>query len=437
MTRHLETNSSGIHVPAIKQSTLSNGARVVSEYHPNSHAVCIGVFVNIGTRDEPAGLEGASHFVEHMVFKGTETRDSYEISRTLEAVGGDLNAYTSREETCFHATCLKDHLPLAVDLLADLLSNAEFDLNDFKKERDVILQEIRMSNDDVDELVYDIFFKHSFKGSNLSKNILGTNKSLAAITRKKLYEYYQSRYFGSNVVVSVVGHVNHEDICELLERKLVMRRKTKPIKAHRRKPAIHPFVKVESRKLEQVHVLMGVPSASSKDRARFESYILNTALGGGMTSRLFQKIREKQGLSYTVYSTTYPFIDTGLMITYAATSKKNVMKVVKAIANEMKIIKARGLKKSELEAYKTQVIGEILLDADNIENRMQSLGGNMLFHGVPRTVDDVVKDVRAISVDSMRNYLDTFFDLDKLGVIVMGDVAVDKTKAAIEKVIGR
>lgn len=436
MKHHLETNPLGIHVPVIKNSTLSNGARVVSEFHPTSNAVSIGMFVDVGTRDEPTGLEGAAHFVEHMVFKGTETRDAYEIARSLEAVGGDLNAYTSREETCFHATCLKDHLPLAVDVLADLLSNAEFDLSDFKKEREVILQEIRMSNDDVDDLVYDIYFKHSFKNSHLSRSILGTNKSLQGITRKKLYDFYQSRYFGSNIVVSIVGHVNHEEVCELLERKLVLRRKAKPLKTHRRKPNIHSFVKVEAKKLEQVHVLVGLPSPSVKDRFRFESYVLNTALGGGMTSRLYQKIREKRGMSYTVFSSTYPFIDSGLMITYAATSKKHLSAVVRAILSEIKLIKSKCLKKSELEAYKTQVIGEILLDADNIENRMQSLGANMLFHNKPRSIDDVVKDVQRINIDSMKAYLDKYFDTDKVGVLIMGDVAVDKTKSSIEKIIG-
>lgn len=432
-----ETDSTGVILPEIQKSTLSNGARVVTENHPGSHAVSIGFFVNMGTRDEPKGLEGAAHFVEHMVFKGTETRDAYEIAKTLEAVGGDLNAFTSREETCFHATCLKEDLATAVDVLADLMSNAEFDLSDYKKEREVIIQEIRMTNDDVDELIYDLYFKYAYKGSNLSRSILGTPKSLNAITRKQLYDFYQSRYFGSNVIISAAGHVNHAELCELLERKLVLKRKAKPVKALRRRPSVQPFVKVEDKNLEQVHVLMGLPSPSAKDPQRFESYVLNTALGGGMTSRLYQKIREKKAMSYSVYSSCYPFVDTGLMVTYAATSKKHLTAVVRAILRELKLLKSKGLRRSELESYKTQVIGELLLDSDNIENRMQSLGGNLLYHGIPRTTADVVNDIRSVTVESMQAYIDKYIDLDRLGVLIMGNLSVDKTKESVQKILNQ
>lgn len=430
-----ETESNGILLPVIKTSTLSNGAKVVTEYHPTSKAVCIGLFVNVGTRDEPKGLEGAAHFIEHMVFKGTETRDAYEIARSLEAVGGDLNAYTSREETCFHATCLREHLPMAVDVLADLLSNAQFDLRDFKKEREVILQEVRMSNDDVDELVYDFYFEKAFKGNDLSRPILGTQKSLQGITRRKLVDFYHRRYFPPNMVVSVVGHAQHEEVCEILERTLHVRKKAVPVRSLRRKPIVKNFVKVENRSLEQVHVLVGLPSASAKDKARFESYIVNAALGGGMTSRLYQKIREKRGMSYTVYSSVHPFSDTGLMITYAATSKKHLTAVVRAILREIKSLKVKGMRTSEIEAYKTQVIGEILLDADNIENRMQSLGANLLLHGRPRTVEDVVADVKSVNADTVQNFFRKYFDLEKMGILVMGDVPVERTEKLLSQIL--
>jgi predicted Zn-dependent peptidase len=420
--------------PIFKKSVLSNGVRILTEHHPSSRAVCAGVFVDLGTRDEPDDMIGAAHFIEHMVFKGTETRDAYEISKSLEAVGGDLNAYTTREQTCFHATSLKEDLNLSLDLLSDLMSNALFEVNDFKKERDVILQEISMASDEHDDYIFDLAFESAFKGHELGRSILGTPKTLNLITRKKLFDFYNRRYLGPNMIVCVAGHVSHEEVVETLSRTLNLRRRPQVVAA-RRRPQVKQFVKVVNKPSEQLHILLSMPSLSVKDKMRFESYIANAALGGSMTSRLYQRVRENLGLAYTIYSYLQPFHDTGLQMIYAGTSNKHLKKVMSSMTREVERLQKKGLGRSELEFYKTQVVGGLVLDADDIESRMNSLGYSEMTFGEYRTVDQTIADIEKISVDSMNVFLKKHFDMNKVGAIVIGDVNEDRTHSAIEKML--
>jgi len=420
--------------PVYKKTILDNGVRILTEHHPSSRSVCAGIFVNLGTRDEPDDIVGAAHFIEHMVFKGTETRDAYEIARSLEAVGGELNAYTTREQTCFHATCLKEHLPLSLDVLSDLMSNAQFDANDFKKERDVILQEINMSADQHDDYIFDMAFEASFKGHELGRSILGTAKSLSTITRKKLVDFYNRRYQGPNMIVCVAGHVHHEEVVDMMARTLSLRRR--PFQPPpRKKPTFKPFLKVLSKPAEQEHVLLALPSVSLRDKIRFESYIANTALGGSMTSRLYQRIREKQGLAYTVYSYIQPFSDSGLQMVYAGTSAKSLKKVLDSVVKEFTHLSKKGLSKSELEYYKRQVIGSLVLECDDIENRMNSLGYSEMAHGEYRSVDHAITDLQNVTVDSMNAYLKKYFDISRPGAIVVGNVNEARTEALIKSAL--
>lgn len=417
--------------PLYKKTVLENGVRVLTEHHPLSRAVCAGIFITLGTRDEPEDMVGAAHCIEHMVFKGTETRDAYEIAKSLEAVGGDLNAYTTREQTCFHATSLKEHLSLSLDVLSDLMSNAQFGANDFKKEREVIVQEINMSADQHDDYIFDLAFENSFKGHELGRSILGTSKTLNQITRKKLVDFYNRRYQGSNMIVCVAGHVSHEEVVDMVGRMLSLRRR--PFNPPpRKKPTFRPFTKVVNKQAEQAHVLMVFPSLAVKDKSRFESYIANAALGGGMTSRLYQKIREKKGLAYSVYSYLQPFHDAGLQMIYAGTSSKHIKNVLATSLREIKLMQKKGLSKAELEYYKTQVVGSLILESDDIETRMNSLGYNEMIFGEYRSVDAVVADLEKVTVDSMNGFLKKYFDISRLGTIVIGDVNEDRIKKMIK-----
>lgn len=417
--------------PVFKKTVLDNGVRVVTEHHPYTRSVSTGLFVSQGARDEPIGQAGIAHFIEHMVFKGTETRDAYEIVRSIEAVGGELNAYTTQEYTCFHTTTLKEHLALSLDVLNDLITSAQFEPSDMKKEREVILQEIRMSSEELDESTYDLFFELAFKDHELGYPILGTPKSLQGLTRKKLLDFYNRRYHGSNIILSVAGHVDHDEVVDLARRTLPGRRRTLQ-RGTRRRPSLKRVLKAINRPTEQVHILVSLPSCSLKAKHRAESYILNASLGSGMTSRLFQKIREKSGLAYIVDSNNLPYSDTGVLAIYAATSKKNLKKVLGQISRELINLKKKGLSHSELNFYKKQVIGDIILDADDVDSRMTDIALNEMLFGHYVNLEDEIKSIEMVSFESIQNYIKRYFDFSKLGVLVLGDVTEGPTNRYLQ-----
>lgn len=422
--------------PIFKKTILSSGVRVVTELRPYAKAASVGFFIDAGTRDEPNTMYGAAHFVEHMVFKGTTTRDAYEIARSMEAVGGALNAYTSREETCYHATCLSEHLPLAIDVLTDLVCNAEFTTTDFRREKEVIKQELSTSSEDAEDYIYDLYYSEAFRGHEMANPILGHTKSLDQMTRKKLIDFYHGLYHGKHLVVAASGRVNHEEICAQLERTLTMRRK-KAMLRERTRPKHRAFVKVDSRDGDQVHCVIGLPCAGLRDRDRFEAYVVNAALGGGMTSRLYQRIREKMGLSYSVYSTYHGFTDHGLLTVYFATAKKNLQPAISAVLGELNSLYRKGLTAAEINYYRTQVVGELTLDSEDIDSRVQAIGSQELLFEQHRPIDDIVRDIEKVNVESIKSFTKKFFATSKIGVVVFGDVPSDKTGAWIKKQLGR
>jgi predicted Zn-dependent peptidase len=407
--------------PVFNRTTLTNGVRVVTEHHPFTRSVAAGIYVNLGTRDEPDILNGAAHFIEHLVFKGTRKRSAFEIAKSLEEVGGDLNAYTSREYTCFHATSLREHLPLAMDVLVDLISRAQFSVSDFDTERDVVQHEIDMSADDLEEYIFDLYFENAYEGHQLGRPILGTPASLRSMDRRQVHDYYRSRYRGSNLIVSVAGNVDHEEVVKSVEKALGHQRGRVP-KSVRRKPKIKGFRKFIHRPSEQVHILLGGPSCSFRDEYRFESYIVNALLGGGMTSRLYQAIREKRGLTYSVYSYLVSFTDTGLLMFYASTAPKNVKKVLNLIRQGVFNLRRRGISQRDLNLFKTQVKGQILLGADDVENRMNSLAVNEMIFGEYRPVDEVINEIEGITLRSIHEYLNKYISTESMGLLLIGDL---------------
>lgn len=422
-----------------KKSVLSNGVRVVTEDHPDSRGVSCGFWIETGTRNETEKNQGISHFVEHLVFKKTKNRSAYEIARDMEAVGGDLNAFTSRESTCFHTHSLKEHLDLSVDILSDLVGRAEFDAIDFEKEKSVVMQEILMSADQIEDAIFDVYFQRAYDGSPLGWPILGTEKSVTGMKRTDVLDYYKTKYTPENLIVSVAGRVDHDALLRVLEDKLSFARDSGrkksvkgkvpsgPMKSATKKAAqkfkfIEPkdFNEIIKRPSEQVHILMGLPAASFTDKLRFEGFIVNSLLGGGMTSRLYQKIREEQGLSYSIYSHLSTFTDTGLMLIYAGTEPKHVKQVIEIAQNEVKEIRKKGMARADLNLYKTQVKGQILLGADDIENRMNSLGVNEMVFGEYRSVDKVIQEIEKVNLDSVHEYIEKFIRPDELGLLLMG-----------------
>jgi predicted Zn-dependent peptidase len=421
--------------PSFQKSVLGNGVRVVTERHPSSRAVASGIFVDFGTRDEPKGYHGAAHFLEHMVFKGTTTRDAYDIARSMEAVGGEINAYTTREQTCFHTMCLKEHLPLALDVLSDLVSHAEIDGTELKRERDVVLQEISMSDEQLDELVFDVGFSSMFQQHGLGKSILGTESSLLGLSRRKLADIYSKIYRGENVVVAVAGAVDHDQVVDQVAR--ILKAKAHPgLKPVRSRPKIKKVLEAIHKDSEQEHVFVGFPSVSAVDKTRFEAYIVNALLGGGMTSRLYQSIREKHGLSYTVYSYLQSFCDSGIQTIYLGTASKHLEKSILLIEKEISKLCKTGIGKAELQDFKDQLLGSIVIESEDVDVRMNAIGFNELVYKEYRPVDHLLRDLNAVTIDSINAFVKSKLDMDKASFVLAGSLNEAKWQTKLKKMFG-
>ena len=402
-----------------KKSELSNGIRVVSELHPGSRAVSMGIWVLTGTRDETPGVAGISHLLEHLVFKGTKTRSAYQIAKSLEALGGELNAYTTREYTCYHALVLKDHWEKALDVLADLVSNMKLTQKEFDLEKGVILQEIAMSEDSHEDMVYDVFYEQVYGAHPLGRPILGTPVSVARMKQTQVMNYYKKTYTGKNIIVSASGCIDHDDLMAGIQKRLGSKKKSE-LKNPRRVPRWLNRRHVVEKQAEQVHMLLGLPTASFQDKHRFEAVVTNTLLGGGMTSKLYQSVREKRGLVYSIHSSLNTNIDSGMLTIYAGTEAKNARKVGDLISKEFAKIRKSGVTKADVEMCKTQVVGSILLGSDDIENRMTSLAVNEMVFGRYRAVESVIDEIKAVTVDSVNDYIRNVLDLDKAAGVLLG-----------------
>ncbi len=404
---------------SFKKSILPNGVRVVTENMTHSKSVSIGIWVLTGTRDEDKDEVGLSHFVEHLVFKGTKTRNAYQIANSLESLGGDLNAYTTREYTCYHCTVLNEDWKIGLEVVSDLVCNMKLTKKDFELEKKVILQEIAMSDDTPEEIVYDYLFEVAYANHPLSRQILGKSDTIQKMTQKRVLDFYKKYYQGSNLIVSASGPVDHDAL--VIEcQKLFRTRKSYQVVNARRAPIWKAGRKIYEKDMEQTHILLALPAPSFQDKFRFEAFIVNSLLGGGMTSRLYQAVREKQGLAYSVFSTLNTQTDSGNIAIYAGTDAKNVKKVVNIIADELLKIKKNGLKESDLKIFKTQVRGQLLMGSDDVENRMSSVGVNEMIFNEYRSVDKVIEEINKINLKSVNQYIKNNFDLEKIAAILMG-----------------
>ena len=432
--------SSGVEY---RKTVLPNGLRILSEKQPAGRAVSCGIWIDKGTRHERHHEAGMAHFVEHMLFKRTEKRSAYQIARDMEAVGGELNAFTSRESTCFVTHALTEDLGLSLDVLSDLVCRPVFDSSDIRKEKSVVLQEIHMSDDVIEDSIFDRFFELAYAGSTLGTPILGSVKSVGSFDKAKVVDFHQRHYRPENMIVTVAGRVEHDDVLALVLKHLKFKKpklsaaslsKSRALKEalHAKTVAAEPHVQTFRRVIrkpsEQAHVVMGLPAANFTDRLRFEAYIVNTLLGGGMTSRLFQSVREDKGLAYSVYSQLSTFIDSGVMLIYAGTEPKKMPTLVETMLKELRRLKKHGVSKGELSLFKTQVLGQILLGADDVENRMNSLGANEMVMGRYRSVENVMQEIEAVSLDSLHEYLENYMDLERAGFLVMGPVPEEPTQ---------
>jgi predicted Zn-dependent peptidase len=417
-----------------KKTVLDSGITVVTEAHKYQRSVSVGAFIDIGTRDEPETKIGISHFVEHMVFKGTKNRTTSEINMSIEAVGGDLNAYTTREYTCFQTLSLKDDLELDIEVLGDLCCNARFTQNDFSLEKKVILQEIAMNEDNPEEYIYDLFFEKIYGKSPLGRPILGTKQSLESLKRAELVKYYNENYSGKRVTVAAAGALDHDDVVDMVQRYFPTRR-TKPGRlVPRKKPKFIPVQEIMRKEGEQTHLVVGFNGVGFLSPKRYAAFVLNAWLGGGMSSKLYQSIREKRGLAYTIYSNLTTYTDCGTLSIYVACDGRSIPEVMEAIYRDVADLKKKKLNPKSLDMFKAQVRGGILLGADDMENRMTSLGVNEITFRSYMPVDSIVEGIETVTAKEVKDLAEELLDVNKMAVLIMGDVDVSKAKKALKKV---
>jgi len=376
--------------------TLDNNTHILVEQIPNVRSVAIGFWVDVGSRYESDENNGVSHFIEHLLFKGTDKRTAKQIAETLDAVGGQLNAFTTKEYTCYYARVLDEHIDLAVDLLSDMLFNSKFAPEDIDRERNVIIEEIKMYEDSPDELVHDIFAGAMWQGHPLGRPIIGNMEVIKNIDRDKIMDFYHTHYKPSNLVLTVAGNIDPEKVIRDL--RLIFDEKGGA--APKRSmviPAPVLDVTCRNKDTEQVHMCIGTPGVKLEDEQYYPFQILNTVLGGGISSRLFQEIREQRGLVYSVYSYHSSYHDTGLFCVYAGLSMNNVEEAMELIFKQVEDIRVNSISAAELQRAKDQMKGNILLSLESVSTRMSRLGKSQLYLGRVITPDEAVEKLNKVT----------------------------------------
>jgi predicted Zn-dependent peptidase len=378
---------------SVRVSELGNGLRVASDAMDTVESVSVGAWVAVGARDEPAELNGISHLLEHMAFKGTERRDALAIAAEIEAVGGQLNAYTARETTAYFAKILKDDLPLAVDIIADILQHSVMDAKELAREQDVIVQEINQANDTPDDIVFDFFQATAFPDQAIGRPVLGSAPVIRAMDSRRLLEYMRGHYGAQGIVFAAAGRLDHDRLVELAATAF----DSLPAATNsRREPARYVGGEFrESRQLDQAHVLMGMPGVAYEDADFYAATVLSTLLGGGMSSRLFQEAREKRGLVYSIYSYLSPYVDGGLFGVYAGTGEGQVSELVPLVFDEIGKL-TKGAPEDEIARARAQVRATILMSLESTSSRCEQLARQLIVFKRPLAVDEIVAEVEAV-----------------------------------------
>jgi predicted Zn-dependent peptidase len=408
--------------PAVyKRTEFPNGLRVITEAIPHVRSISLGLWLNVGSRDETESSLGVSHFIEHMVFKGTKTRDASQIASYLESVGGMVNAFTSREETCFYAKFLDEHLPLAVELLFDLIGNSLFDPAEIEKEKRVVLEEIKDIEDSPSDLVHDKFARAIFGSHPLGWPIQGTRSSVRAFSRPMILNHMRKYYRPNRMLVAASGNIDHPRLVDLVNGNYHLIG-TKPGADGRQKPIYKPVRKTYRGKSSQTHVCLGVPAREFCDPNRGALMLLNSLLGAGMSSRLFQKVREDLGLAYNIFSYLDYFQDTGIFGIYLAADKRNVRRAIAAVMGVLKRISEECLSADALGRIKEQLKGNLMLGLENTSNRMNRLAKHELLAGRYFSLDETVASIDAVRADEIIDIAREIFVRDNFTAVTLGPV---------------
>jgi predicted Zn-dependent peptidase len=404
----------------LRRTVLPNGLIVLTERMDHLRSVAMGVWIKSGSRGEPAETNGISHFVEHMVFKGTRNRSAQLIAREMDSIGGNLDAFTGKETICFNVKSLADHVPIALDVLADLVLNPIFASNDIERERGVILEEIKIDEDNPDVLVHELFTQSFWKDHPLGKPILGTTKTVAGLDQPKLLDYHSGRFHSGNMIFSAAGHLDHDQFVQAVADKFGPLQGGAPA-TELPAPISSARILLRNKKaLEQVQICLGVPSPPITDENRYATLILNTVLGGGMSSRLFQTIREERGMAYSVFSDLSPYRDTGTLCVYAGTSAGKALECIDLVMNEFKRLKQEPLTDEEVTRAKDQLKGNILMGLESSNSRMANLARQEIYFGQFFTAEEIIARIEAVQAEQVQAMAQRLFDPEKIAVTLLG-----------------
>ncbi|HEV8457773.1 MAG TPA: pitrilysin family protein [Methylomirabilota bacterium] len=404
-----------------RKSVLPNGIRVVTETMPQVRSVAVGVWVETGSRMEPEPRGGISHLIEHLVFKGTHSRSAEDIARAIDSVGGQMDAFTAKEYTCFYVSVLDEHLPLAVDVLTDILMHPLCAPEDLEKEKAVVFQEIKMVEDTPDDLIHDLFAEQVWAGHPLGRPILGRWDVVRGLDRETVLSHFAEEYAPPRIIVAVAGHAAHDRVVDMFASRF--NGFARPVAPHvLTPPTLHPGVHVVKKSLEQVQVVLGFPGVPDTAPERYALYLLNDVIGGSMSSRLFQEIRERQALVYSVHSSNQGYRDGGLFYVYAGTDAANLAKVLKALLKEVRALKKDGITADELRRAKEHLKGSLMLSLESTSARMNRLGKQEMRFGSFLSMDETLAAIDRVELEELQALIHRVFDESQLALMTLGPV---------------
>ena len=407
----------------IRKTVLANGLTILTETMPHIKSVSLGVWLKKGSRHEQERDNGISHFIEHLVFKGTKTRSAQDIALVIDRLGGQVDAFTGKEYTCFYFRALDEHVPVAMDLVTDIVLTPRFDEADIEKERKVINEEIRMVEDTPDELLYDIFSQSYWKGHPLSRPIQGTIESVGNMTPSRLLAHFRNSYVPSQMVIAAAGSLKHEKLVSMVRKRFEQLEGTSK-NGRITPPTFYPtVVKREKKTLEQLHVCIGVRSFPTNSAHRYRLFVLNTVLGGNMSSRLWQRVREKEGLAYSVFSAVNSFLDCGFLMIYAATNPKQGDRVVELIVEELKRLKTDPPTKDEIHVAKENLKGSLMLSLESASARMMNLARQEIYFGRQFGMEDMLKGLDKIRPTHLQELAEELLASNPAALAALGQTA--------------
>ncbi len=410
-----------------KKHVLENGLTIIGEEIPYVKSISLGVWINAGSRIEDEEISGVSHFIEHMLFKGTRNRTSKQIASEIDNLGGQINAFTSKECTCYYVKLLDSHIDIGIDVLSDMILNSKFNEDDLDKERSVIIEELKMYEDSPEDLAYDLLTENIYKNDPLGMNIIGTEESLNRLNREKLLDYFNKYYVPNNSVIAISGNFNFDEIINKIEEKFKVWKK-RDVNVDIKKAEFKSCFLTKNKDIEQVNLAMSLEAVPlESDKEVYALAVINTVFGGSISSRLFQKIREEKGLVYSIYSSQSLYRKCGELGIFASMSNEHLKEVYESIIEEIKIMKKYYLTDQEIKESKEQLKGSYILGLESTSSRMMSIGRSLLLNNKVESTDDILKSIDNVDRETVKIVIDKIFNLDKLGVCIVGrDVEENK-----------